>query len=599
MSSTYTTNKGLENPANGDYVDTWNVPVNGNSNTIDACFGGATSLNVVSVSGTVVLSEAQYRPPNIVAAGTLTAAINYQVPSGKGGRWSFYNNTSGAFTITLSSGGGGRTVTALQGYRTDVICDGTNVDLASTAPNGAAGSNTNVQYNSSGIFAGSNEFNFDGTNVAIGTTPQASSKLSVKGAFRLYGSSSGYVGLRGASAAGSTTYTLPAADGSSGQFLTTDGSGALSWSGVTSGVVTFSAGTTGLTPSTATSGAVTLGGTLNIANGGTGQTTASGAINALLPSQSGNNGRALTTDGSLASWGVFVSSVNASGGTTGLSFTGGPVTSTGTLTLSGTLGISNGGTGQTTASGAINALLPTQSGNSGKYLTTNGSTASWDLPAQGSVTSVAASGGTTGLNFSGSPITSSGTLTLNGTLIAANGGTGQTSYTTGDILYASASSTLSKLADVATGNVLLSGGVGVAPTYGKVGLATHVSGTLPVGNGGTNLTSYTTGDLLYASGASTLASLADVGTGNALISGGVGVAPSYGKVGLTTHVSGTLPIANGGTNSTSVAQARQNLVPSGSMAYVNSGTSTNSGKISWGTSAPGTLDLGEIYLRYS
>ena len=46
---------------------------------------------------------------------------------------------------------------------------------------------------------------------------------------RLLGSSSGYVGLQGAAAAGSTTYTLPSADGSTGQALVTNGSGTLSW----------------------------------------------------------------------------------------------------------------------------------------------------------------------------------------------------------------------------------------------------------------------------------------------------------------------------------------------------------------------------------
>jgi hypothetical protein len=46
---------------------------------------------------------------------------------------------------------------------------------------------------------------------------------------RLLGSSSGYVGLQGAAAAGSTTYTLPSADGTTGQALVTDGSGTLSW----------------------------------------------------------------------------------------------------------------------------------------------------------------------------------------------------------------------------------------------------------------------------------------------------------------------------------------------------------------------------------
>lgn len=159
---------------------------------------------------------------------------------------------------------------------------------------------------------------------------------------------------------------------------------------------------------------------------------------------------------------------------------------------------------------------------------------------------------------------------LSGVLAAANGGTGQSSYTTGDILYASGSTTLAKLADVATGNALISGGVGVAPSYGKIGLTTHVSGTLPVANGGTNLTSYTTGDILYASASGTLASLADVATGNALISGGVGVAPSYGKIGLTTHVSGTLPVANGGTGLTSGTSG-------GVLAFTATGTIASSG----------------------
>jgi hypothetical protein len=72
------------------------------------------------------------------------------------------------------------------------------------------------------------------------------------------------------------------------------------------------------------------------------------------------------------------------------------------------------------------------------------------------------------------------------TITAAKGGTGQTSYAVGDLLYADTTTTLAKLADVATGNALISGGVSTAPSYGKIGLTTHVSGTLPVANGGTN-----------------------------------------------------------------------------------------------------------------
>jgi hypothetical protein len=99
------------------------------------------------------------------------------------------------------------------------------------------------------------------------------------------------------------------------------------------------------------------------------------------------------------------------------------------------------------------------------------------------------------LNGSYTGITGVGTIaagTWNGsTIAAAYGGTGQSSYTVGDILYADGSTSLAKLADVATGNSLISGGVGTAPAWGKIGLATHVSGTLPVGNGGTGATTLT------------------------------------------------------------------------------------------------------------
>lgn len=113
-----------------------------------------------------------------------------------------------------------------------------------------------------------------------------------------------------------------------------------------------------------------------------------------------------------------------------------------------------------------------------------------------------------------------------------------------------------------SGQVFTSGGASAAPTWSDISVTT-VTGTLPVANGGTGLTSYTIGDLIYASGATTLAKLADVATGNALISGGVGVAPSWGKIGLTTHVSGTLPIANGGTGVTGTPVNGELLIGNG------------------------------------
>jgi len=116
---------------------------------------------------------------------------------------------------------------------------------------------------------------------------------------------------------------------------------------------------------------------------------------------------------------------------------------------------------------------------------------------------------------------------LSGTVPVANGGTGLTTYAVGDLLYASGTTTLSRLADVATGNALISGGVGVAPAWGQISLTTTVTGTLPAANGGTGQSSYTVGDLLYASSTTALSRLSDVATGSILVSGGTSTAPAW------------------------------------------------------------------------
>lgn len=121
-----------------------------------------------------------------------------------------------------------------------------------------------------------------------------------------------------------------------------------------------------------------------------------------------------------------------------------------------------------------------------------------------------------------SPIQVSGTVISLNTVPATSGGTGQSSYAVGDILYASTTTALSKLADVATGNALISGGVGVAPSWGKIALTTHVSGTLPIANGGTNATATpTAGAVPYGDGTKYAFSSAGT-TGQFLISGGTG-----------------------------------------------------------------------------
>ena len=100
-------------------------------------------------------------------------------------------------------------------------------------------------------------------------------------------------------------------------------------------------------------------------------------------------------------------------------------------TLTGTIPIANGGTGASTANDGFNALAPSQTGNSGKYLTTNGTDSSWATNPLGTVTSVAATVPSV-LSISGSPITTSGTLaiTYSGTALPVlNGGTGVTTST--------------------------------------------------------------------------------------------------------------------------------------------------------------------------
>jgi len=190
------------------------------------------------------------------------------------------------------------------------------------------------------------------------------------------------------------------------------------------------------------------------------------------------------------------------------------------------LSVPQGGTGVATlaANGVmygsgVSAVAVTPAGTTGQVLIGNtGSAPSWSALSGIGVTSFNA--GTTG--FTPSTATS-GPITLSGTLVAANGGTGFSSYAVGDILYASTTTSFSKLSDVATGNALISGGVGAAPSYGKIGLTTHISGTLGVGNGGTGATTLTSGYLVKGNGGSAVSASVVYDDGTNV---GIGVTPS-------------------------------------------------------------------------
>lgn len=161
----------------------------------------------------------------------------------------------------------------------------------------------------------------------------------------------------------------------------------------------------------------------------------------------------------------------------------------------------------------------------------------------------AVTGPTTALRTFTFPNASATVLTSNAAVTAAQGGTGIASYTIGDLLQASGATTLSALAATSTGNALISGGVGTVSSWGKIGLTTHVSGTLAATNGGTGISSFTAGDLLSASSGTTLTTVAAVATGQVLISQGAGTLPTWSadpqlsSVKLTSLVtfSGTAP----------------------------------------------------------
>lgn len=99
--STTSTNKGMTLPANGEYIGTWDQPLNGDLTILDNALGGKTSLN--ATSGSATLTTAQYRPLILNVTGAIAADVTYTIPSGVGGQWVVQNLTSGGYNVIIQT----------------------------------------------------------------------------------------------------------------------------------------------------------------------------------------------------------------------------------------------------------------------------------------------------------------------------------------------------------------------------------------------------------------------------------------------------------------------------------------------------------------
>ncbi|MFM6943682.1 MAG: beta strand repeat-containing protein, partial [Bacteroidota bacterium] len=207
---------------------------------------GSASFNTRSVTATTTLTSTDH---TIIYSGTAIGTLTLPSAAACAGREIWIKNAS-TYVVTIATSSsqtidGNSTWSIPSQYETVLfMSDGTNwiVKQQATPSNGSPdwkqGGNaqtaaknfgTTSAYDLPVITNNTERMRILSTgNVGIGTTTPGSA-LDVKGTLRLSGSTSGYVGFMPAAAAGSTTYTLPSADGTNGQYLKTNGSGTLSW----------------------------------------------------------------------------------------------------------------------------------------------------------------------------------------------------------------------------------------------------------------------------------------------------------------------------------------------------------------------------------
>jgi hypothetical protein len=162
MASTFTTNKNLEEPGTGD--TNWNTPLNNNFTTIDKAFGSFVSIATTTGNYALVTADLQNMcfKSNTSA---FTGNVTYTIPAGIKGQWVVINQ-SAASAFTLSIVCGASSVVVDNGKTRSIYCDGSSVFYADSPT--AAGSDTQIIYNSAGTLTGSSNLTFNGAAVSVG-----------------------------------------------------------------------------------------------------------------------------------------------------------------------------------------------------------------------------------------------------------------------------------------------------------------------------------------------------------------------------------------------------------------------------------------------